>query len=163
MEGNRCIIVSKIYVHFTRIYQGAGKLTQKNENTRANTSDLEKKHKLITVTRWSVQVAIIMTIFSKTYTIIKRNLNEKMLWTCVHVFTLSWWKQFWGLEDDHLTFRGCLCFFPPELEFFMKYLNIIQLLSKFIFETRESYNLIFPSFRSRYFFYKIWGHFILQA
>ena len=29
MEGNRCIIVSKIYVHLTRIYQGAAKLTQK--------------------------------------------------------------------------------------------------------------------------------------
>jgi hypothetical protein len=33
MEGNRCIIVSKIYVHFTRIYQGAAKLTQKLKYT----------------------------------------------------------------------------------------------------------------------------------
>ena len=41
-----------------------------------------------------VQVAIIMTIFSKTYIVIKRNLNEKMLWTFVNVFTLSWWFFF---------------------------------------------------------------------
>jgi hypothetical protein len=33
MEGNKCIIVSKIYVHFTRIYQGAAKLTQKSKYT----------------------------------------------------------------------------------------------------------------------------------
>jgi hypothetical protein len=29
MEGNRYMIASKIYVYFTRIYQGAGKLTEK--------------------------------------------------------------------------------------------------------------------------------------
>ena len=33
------------------------------------------------------------------------------------------------------------------------------ILFKFIFKTGGSYNLIFASFRSRYFFYKIWGHF----
>ena len=32
-EGNRCIIVSKIYVHCTRIDQGAAKLAQKLKYT----------------------------------------------------------------------------------------------------------------------------------
>jgi len=41
-----------------------------------------------------------------------------------------------------------------------KLVNIIQILFKFIFKTGGSYyNLIFASFRSRYFFYKIWGYF----
>jgi len=53
------------------------------KNTEVNHCNWMKKK--------SVQVAIIMTIFSKTYTVIKRNLNEKMLWTFAHVFTLSWW------------------------------------------------------------------------
>ena len=37
----------------------------------------------------SVQVDIMMTIFSKTYTVTKRNLTEKMFWTFIHIFTLQ--------------------------------------------------------------------------
>ena len=44
MEGNRCIIVSKIYVYFTRTYQVAAKLTQKLKYTC--------EHNLITVAGW---------------------------------------------------------------------------------------------------------------
>jgi hypothetical protein len=44
MEGNRCIIVSKIYVYFTRTYQIAAKLTQKLKYTC--------EHNLITVAGW---------------------------------------------------------------------------------------------------------------
>jgi hypothetical protein len=33
MEGNMCIVVSKIYVHFTKAYQGAPKLTQQIKYT----------------------------------------------------------------------------------------------------------------------------------
>jgi hypothetical protein len=80
MEGNRCIIASKIYVHFTRIYQGAAKLTQKLkytcEHIRCGKKPTEVNH-CNWMKKKSVQVAIIMTIFSKTYTVIKRNLNEK--------------------------------------------------------------------------------------
>ena len=45
--------------------------------------------------RKSIQVGIIMTIFSKTYTVTKRNLTEKMFWTFIRVFTLveSWYKN----------------------------------------------------------------------
>ena len=70
MEGNRCIIVSKIYVHFTRIYQGAAKLTQKLKYTCEHTR-FEKNPTEVNHCNWmgekSVQVGIIMTIFSKTY------------------------------------------------------------------------------------------------
>jgi hypothetical protein len=79
MEGIRCIIVSKIYVHFTRIYQGAAKLTQKlkytYEHIRCGKKPTEVNH-CNWMKKKSAQVAIIMTIFSKTYTVIKRNLND---------------------------------------------------------------------------------------
>jgi hypothetical protein len=55
MEGNRCIIASKIYIYFTRIYQGAGKLTQqlkyqKLKYTCEHIGFEKKPHKLNTVT-----------------------------------------------------------------------------------------------------------------
>jgi hypothetical protein len=51
MEGNRCIIVSKLYVHFTRIYQGAAKLMQKLKYTWEHIRFGKKNpQKLITVT-----------------------------------------------------------------------------------------------------------------
>jgi len=57
MQGNRYIIVSKIYVYFTRIYQGAGKLTQKlkYQNLKYTCEHIrfgKKPHKLTTVTGW---------------------------------------------------------------------------------------------------------------
>ena len=43
MEGNLCIIVSKIYVHFTRTYQGASTLTQRLKFTQVNHCNWMKK------------------------------------------------------------------------------------------------------------------------
>ena len=66
-----------------------------------------------------------------------------------------------------MRFGGCLFFPEPKLFItrnknmclYEKLVNIIQMLSKFIFKTGGSYNLMFASFRSRYVFYNIWGHF----
>jgi hypothetical protein len=75
MEGNRCIIASKIYVYFTRIYQGAGKLTQQLkyqklkytcEHIRFEKTPTQVKH--CKDEKKSVEVGIIMTIFKKNHT-----------------------------------------------------------------------------------------------
>ena len=121
------------YVYFTRIYQGAGKLTQKLKYIRFG----KKTHKLITVTWWEkIRSGRYHNdnIFQKTYTVTKRNLNEQMFWTFVHVFTLSWWKKpmltfcykfcfalsqsFKSLVCENLfimRFGGCLFFPEPKL------------------------------------------------
>jgi hypothetical protein len=101
IDGNRCIVVSKIYVHFTKTCQSSANLTQKLKYTCEHIR-YGKKTTQVDHCNWrekiSVQVDIIMTIFSKTYSATNGNLSEKMFWTFVHVFTLveSWWKkQYW--------------------------------------------------------------------
>jgi hypothetical protein len=102
MDGNRCIVVSKIYVHFTKTCQSSANLTQKMKYTCEHIRFRKKKTQVdnckLDEKKISVHVDIIMTIFSKTYLVTKGNVSEKMFWTFVLVFTLveSWWKkQYW--------------------------------------------------------------------
>jgi hypothetical protein len=92
MDGNRWIVVSKIYVHFTKTCQSSANLTQILKYTCEHIRFGEKKtRKLITVTGWkkiSVQVDIIMTIFSKSYSVTKRKFQWKdVLNICSCIYT----------------------------------------------------------------------------